>query len=254
MTLFKQILLPATVLAGAVFGATVLPLVAIPEKAIAVELQGQPVFRGSLEELATPYLGFAAGFSAVVGLTSAAFLGWRVSTRKAARTEAQLAQMQQTLQQRELQIEALSVSQNRLQAAALDQFLDDAPEAQPRVLAESFQVVNMTAVKDSQSFTVLDSKEPQGTMQESRPSIKASSQQTPQTAEKAKVALPGAQSYGAYIRQESRSANDAVPVQTPGGNDEAKAGELLQQLKTLMVELEKAQVPQKAVSLPRQAA
>jgi hypothetical protein len=92
---------------------------------VAIQLQQEQVFQGQLRDVATPYLGLATVLSFGAGLASVAVTGWRMSTRKSSLVEAQLSDLEQNLKEKEAQLEALNVSEPRLEASGLSAFVDE---------------------------------------------------------------------------------------------------------------------------------
>jgi hypothetical protein len=61
-----------------------------------------------------------------VGLASTTVTGWRQSLRKSYQVKAQLSELTENLKEKEEQLEALKLSESRLQATGLNVFLDEA--------------------------------------------------------------------------------------------------------------------------------
>jgi hypothetical protein len=113
------------VLSATVFAALTLPLGVLGSKPVTINLQQEQVFQGQLRDVATPYLGLASVLSLGAGLASVAITGWRLSTRKSSQVEAQLSAIAQHLQEKEAQLEALKLSESRLEASGLSKFIDE---------------------------------------------------------------------------------------------------------------------------------
>lgn len=90
-----------------------------------IQLQQEPVFQGQLRDVATPYLGLASAMSLGAGIASAALAGWRFSSRKSLRAEAQLLELEQHLKEKEAQLEAIKLSEARIEASLLSAFVDE---------------------------------------------------------------------------------------------------------------------------------
>lgn len=121
----KSFLLPAIVLSSTVFSSLTLPLVVLGSQPLDIRIQQEPVFSGQLKDVAAPYLGFAAALSIGAGVASVAVTGWRQSSRKSAQVEEQLSSLKEHLQVKETQLEELKLSEVRLAATGLSEFLDN---------------------------------------------------------------------------------------------------------------------------------
>jgi hypothetical protein len=121
----KKFVLTPVVLSATVFAALSLPLAVLGSKPVTIQLQEEPVFQGQLRDVATPYLGFASALSLGAGLASVALTGWRQSTRKSSQVEEKLSDLEQNLKEKEAQLEALKLSESRLEASGLRAFLDE---------------------------------------------------------------------------------------------------------------------------------
>lgn len=123
-TLNKFVFTPV-VISAAVFAALSLPLAVLGKQPMTIQLQQEPVFQGQLRDVATPYLGLASAMSLGAGIASAALSGWRFSSRKSLRAEAQLLELEQHLKEKEAQLEALKLSEARIEASFLNAFVDE---------------------------------------------------------------------------------------------------------------------------------
>lgn len=121
----KKFVLTPVVVSAAVFAAMTLPLAIFGSKPVTIQLQQEPVFQGQLRDVATPYLGLATALSLGAGVASIAVTGWRISTRKSSQAEAQLLDLTQNLKQKEELLEALQLSESRLEASGLSAFVDE---------------------------------------------------------------------------------------------------------------------------------
>lgn len=121
----KKFVLTPVVVSAAVFAAMTLPLAVFGSKPVTIQLQQEPVFQGQLRDVATPYLGLATILSLGAGVASIAVTGWRMSTRKSSQAEAQLLDLTQNLKQKEELLEALQLSESRLEASGLSAFVDE---------------------------------------------------------------------------------------------------------------------------------
>ncbi|MEQ8383963.1 MAG: hypothetical protein RH949_16540 [Coleofasciculus sp. A1-SPW-01] len=122
-TAIKFILTPVA-LSAAVFATLTLPLNLFGSKPVTVQVQEEPLFFGELKDFAPQYLGVAGLLSAGVGLTSVAMMGWQQSNRKSAVVEQKLAQLTQTLDEKQKLLDNIRSSQSQLDASGLQNWLD----------------------------------------------------------------------------------------------------------------------------------
>jgi len=101
-----------------------LPLNLFGSKPVTVQVQEEPLFFGELKDFAPQYLGVAGLLSAGVGLTSLAMMGWQQSNRKSAVVEQKLAQLTQTLDEKQKLLDNIRSSQSQLDASGLQNWLD----------------------------------------------------------------------------------------------------------------------------------
>jgi hypothetical protein len=121
----KKFILTPVVLSAAVFGVLTLPLALFGSKPVTIQLQQEPVFQGQLKDVATPYLGLVAAISLGAGIANVAVTGWQLSSRKSSQVEEQLSILAQNLKEKEELLEALKLSESRLEASGLRAFLDE---------------------------------------------------------------------------------------------------------------------------------
>lgn len=121
----KKFIVTPIVVSAAVFGVLTLPLALFGSKPVTIQLQQEPVFQGQLKDVATPYLGLVAAISLGAGIANVAVTGWRLSSHKSSQIEAQLSILAQNLKEKEELLEALKVSEPRLEASGLRAFLDE---------------------------------------------------------------------------------------------------------------------------------
>ncbi|MEQ9355285.1 hypothetical protein [Coleofasciculus chthonoplastes] len=122
-TAIKFILTPVA-LSAAVFATLTLPLNLFGSKPVTVQVQEEPLFFGELKDFAPQYLGVAGLLSAGMGLTSVAMMGWQQSNRKSAVVEQKLAQLTQTLDEKQKLLDNIRSSQSQLDASGLQNWLD----------------------------------------------------------------------------------------------------------------------------------
>lgn len=120
----KKFIVRPVVISAAVFSVLTLPLALFGSKPVTIQMQSEPVFYGHLRDIATPYLGLATALSLGTGVACVAITGWRQSTRKSSRAEEELLELEQSLKQKEAELEALKFSESRLYASGLDEFLE----------------------------------------------------------------------------------------------------------------------------------
>jgi hypothetical protein len=121
----KKFILTPVLISASIFAALTLPLGLFGNQQVTIKMQGETTYDGKLRDVATPYLGFAGLFSLGAGIVSVAIAGWQHSSRKSEAVEAQLSGLAQHLQEKEAQLEALKLSESRLEASGLKAFLDE---------------------------------------------------------------------------------------------------------------------------------
>ena len=156
----KSFLLPATLLSSTVFVALTLPLALLGSKPIDIRMQSEPVFSGQIRDIAAPYLGFAAALSLGVGTASIAVTGWKRSARKSSQMEEALSSVQENLQLKESQLEALKLSESQLAAAGLTTFLQGEVVSQKPTLVDAVVAIAPTATTLEPSMAAADSSLP----------------------------------------------------------------------------------------------
>lgn len=120
----KKLVVTPIVISAAVFSVLTLPLPLFGSKPVTIQLQGEPIFYGKLRDIATPYLGLASAISLGIGIASVAITGWQSSVRKSSQVQAELSDLAQHLKEKEAQLEALKLSEPRIEASGLSPFLD----------------------------------------------------------------------------------------------------------------------------------
>jgi hypothetical protein len=121
----KKFILTPAIISASVFAALTLPLAVLGNQQVTIKLQRDTWFDGKLRDVATPYLGLTAVLSLGAGIASVAVAGWQQSSRKSGEVEAQLSGLAQHLKEKEAQLEALKLSEPRLEASGLKAFLDE---------------------------------------------------------------------------------------------------------------------------------
>lgn len=122
---FQKLVLAPIVISASVFAVLTLPLAFFGSKQITIQFQKEQPFQGQLKDFATPYLVLASVLSLGAGVASVAITGWQRSTQKSSQVEAELSDLAKNLQEKEAQLEALKISQSRLEASGLSAFLDE---------------------------------------------------------------------------------------------------------------------------------
>lgn len=123
----QKFVLTPILLSASVFAVLTLPLALHGSKDINLQMEKDQVFHGQLRdvEVATPYLGLAAAISLGAGVTSVAVAGWRESARKSAQVEEQVSVLRQDIQEKEDLLEKLKLSESKLVASGLKEFLPE---------------------------------------------------------------------------------------------------------------------------------
>jgi hypothetical protein len=127
----KKFVVTPLLVSAAVYATLSLPLAVLGPKPVTIKLQEEPIFYGQIKDVAPPYLALASIVSLGAGIASVASVGWRQSSRKASEVKAQLLNLEQDLKEKEKQLEALKLSQSRLEASGLNEFLDEEATQQP---------------------------------------------------------------------------------------------------------------------------
>lgn len=133
----KNPVLPAAVLAGAMFSSLTVPLAIFGSGPVDIQLNQEPVFSGTIKDLAAPYVGVVGILSIGAGVAGVAIAAWQQSSRKSGQVEAKLSNLQRTLAEKELQLQEAMLADHRLEASGLDFFLQDEtrPNAAPLATA-----------------------------------------------------------------------------------------------------------------------
>ncbi|NER27291.1 MAG: hypothetical protein F6J89_06540 [Symploca sp. SIO1C4] len=121
----QKFVLTPIVLSASVFAVLTLPLALHGSKEINLQMEKEQVFHGRLRDVATPYLGLAAAISFGAGVTSVAVAGWRESSHKSAQVEGQVSTLKHELEEKEDLLEKLKLSESKLAASGLKEFLSE---------------------------------------------------------------------------------------------------------------------------------
>ncbi|XGV96773.1 MAG: hypothetical protein ACAF41_29120 [Leptolyngbya sp. BL-A-14] len=131
----KSSVLPATLLAGAVFSSLTVPLAVFGSEPVDIQLGQEQFFSGTVKDIAAPYVGVVGVLSIGMGVAGVAIAGWQQSSRKSEQVEAKLSNLKRTLEEKELQLQAALLSEQRLEASGLDFFLQDETSPNPVAVA-----------------------------------------------------------------------------------------------------------------------
>lgn len=121
----KKFILTPLLISASIFATLTLPLALFGNQHLTIKVQRETAYDGTLRDVATPYLGLAGLFSLGAGIVSVAIAGWQQSSRKSEAVEAQLSGLEQHLKEKEAQLEALKLSESRLEASGLKAFLEE---------------------------------------------------------------------------------------------------------------------------------
>jgi len=226
----KTPVLPATVLAGAMFASLTVPLAVFGSGPVDIQLNQEPIFSGTIKDLAAPYVGVVGVLSIGIGVAGVAIAGWQQSSRKSEQVEAKFSNLQRTLEEKESQLEAALLSEQRLEASGLDFFLQDetSPKAASAVATEPKSVVTKTK-------TPVVTAHANG-IQSSQPIL--DSEPTQATVQSVVSTLAAAQAFLSFTRSNgSAPINDSQPIaKAPAANISLQ--ELQDQLKQIMSQVE----------------
>lgn len=243
---FSRYLITSTVLAGVVFSVSTLPLAASGTKLVRVQMDDESVFVGQLKELAGPYLGLSAAISLGAGAIGLTMMGWRQSSRKLNQAEDEMSAIKQQLLEKEAQIESLTFSPAKLEAAGLDAFLQgDAEEDVYHLPSESAAPAQEKLAVNSHNLSssiavVIDSLVEMAQPAANTTVSKAAMNSVAKL--QATSALPGAQAFMGYARPKAETT-PAHPIVEPSSPQESENSpqldELLTYLKQVMTQIEK---------------
>lgn len=121
----KKFVLTPLVISAAVFAALASPLFVVGSNTVTIYFQKEPLFQGKLREISTPYLLLAAALSGGAGIASIAINGWQLSSKKSSQAQAQVLELVQNLKDKEAQLEALQISETRLEEAGLSDYVNE---------------------------------------------------------------------------------------------------------------------------------
>lgn len=143
----KGSVLPATIVTCTAFSLLTLPLAVFGSQSLQIEVQKEHAFSGKVKDIAAPYLAIAGCISVGAGVASLAVAEWRKTSRKSARIEDQLSELEQELKHKTTQIEELQLTESYLDAAGLSAFLEPiASQFEEPAVANSYPEVNAPAI------------------------------------------------------------------------------------------------------------
>jgi hypothetical protein len=121
----KKVFLPAVLTTGAVFAALTAPMFVFAAQPAKVQVLGAELPGEQVQDYAVPYLGLAGLVSTGIGLSGAAVMGLRRSSKQASSLEEKREIMQRQLDERTTYLQQALSSDSYLAKSGLDFFLDD---------------------------------------------------------------------------------------------------------------------------------
>lgn len=220
-----------------------------------IRIEEESVFTGQLKDLAGPYLGLSAAISLGVGAIGLSLMGWRQTSCKLSQSEGEVSAMKQQLLEKDAQIESLTFSPSKLEAAGLNAFLqaDEAEDHASMPVApaqtDNQPIASLVVALDSLVQMAQPIVEIPGTVE----TLETKAVIHPRMKLQAASALPGAQSFMGYVRPTvDLSAADAAAVpdliQEPENSQQLE--ELLTYLKQVMAQIEKLHTSKADIKRP----
>lgn len=111
----KKFLFTPLMVSAAVFCTLTVPLYIFGPKTLDIKIKDESVFFGKLKEFSPLYMRMTGVMSATAGIISLAVIGWRHTERKSNRDEAELANLAQSLKEKQELLEMLKLSESHLQ-------------------------------------------------------------------------------------------------------------------------------------------
>jgi hypothetical protein len=121
----KKVFLPAALTTGAVFVALTAPMFVFAAQPAKVQVLGAELPGEQVRDYALPYLGLAGLVSTGIGLSGAAVMGLRRSSKQASSLDEKREVMQRQLDERTTYVQQALSSDSYLAKSGLDFFLDD---------------------------------------------------------------------------------------------------------------------------------
>ncbi|HBE21134.1 MAG TPA: hypothetical protein DEG17_17995 [Cyanobacteria bacterium UBA11149] len=100
---------------AAVFFTLAVPLSLFGAKTLNIKIQDESVFFGELKEFSPLYMRMTGVASAAAGIITLALIGWRHARRKSDLDEVELANLEQSLKEKQQLLEMLKLSESQLQ-------------------------------------------------------------------------------------------------------------------------------------------
>jgi len=227
----KKLVLPATLLAGTVFSLLTVPLAVFGSEPIDIHLNQEPIFSGKVKDFAAPYVGGVGILSVGMGVAGIAIAGWKQSSRKSGQVETKCSTLQQKLAEKELQLETVMLSGNRLEASGLNFFLQDETltESEQRAAEPEFKSVGQTK-------TPVDSRV--ASTQFTQPAFKAEPEQA--AVQSVVSSLAAAQAFLSFTRSNGspQAGYDSPAIAPVASAASLSLEELQEQLKQIMTQVE----------------
>jgi len=255
-------LLSSSMLSGAVFCASTLPMAALDSKPVTIQVEDDPVFVGQLKELAAPYLGLATAASLGMGVMSLTMLGWSQSSGRLSQSKDEIAKLQKELRDRDALVERLKFSDARLESSGLASFIeDDGLESEitsnhHHVITSrqlDSQPVSETPVVQTQHYQVSNSV-PTDVRSAPIPQYGAKPPLNTryQAQNPAATAMPAAQALNGFVRSAASQRRDiemSAQFEDDSHENAAQLNELLSNLKQVMAQVEKLHRSDSAASI-----
>lgn len=241
----KYILTPVLVSAS-IFAILTFPLALFGSKPVTIELQEEPVFHGKLRDAAPPYLGLTTLISLGAGVACMAVTGWRDSASKTAKMEEQILSMEQNLQEKEQHLKELQLSQPRLEAYGLGEFLPESLQAE-REMKRATAAENAHTVVEAQVVNY-ETAQPQPVLTQPQMVVSHKAEPQPQMATD-QTAVDNFASAQAFLGHTQNGVNSQPSLKKTSlsSSDIEELNSQLQQIKTQMASLQKAIKPQSSL-------
>jgi hypothetical protein len=121
----KKVFLPAALTTGAVFAALTAPMFVFAAQPAKVQVLGAELPGEQVQDYAVPYLGLAGLVSTGIGVSGAAVMGLRRSSKQANSLDQKREMIQRQLDERTTYLQQALSSDSYLAKSGLDFFLDD---------------------------------------------------------------------------------------------------------------------------------
>jgi hypothetical protein len=114
----KKFLFTPLIVSAAVFSTLAVPLHVFGAKTVDIKIKDESVFFGELKEFAPLYMKMTGVLSATAAIISIAVMGWRDAGRKSTQAEAELANLAQSLKEKQELLETLKGSESQLKESS----------------------------------------------------------------------------------------------------------------------------------------